>query len=100
VRVCNSQNVEQKPSNNVYPNYVAAIAHGSSNNVIDTHNSDDVVTASIDTNLSLYRFESVMIVILGKVNISDLRALIKKRFGDWAPSAPHDLPAAVPDLPT
>jgi Peptidase M16 inactive domain len=83
---------DKKLGNEIYANYIAAIAPGSPNDVIDAQNSDDVPTASIDTIRDLYgrlyRPENMMIVIVGDVKTDEVRALIQKRFGDWKRTKP------------
>lgn len=83
---------EKKLGNDIYASYIAAIAPGSPNDVIEAQNSADVPTASVDTVRSLYhrlyRPENMMIVVVGNVKADEARALIEKRFGDWKPSQP------------
>jgi hypothetical protein len=83
---------DKKLGNDIYASYIAAVAPGSPNDVIDAQNSDDVPTASIDTIRGLYRRlyrpENMMIVIVGKVKTDEVKALIQKRFGDWKQTSP------------
>lgn len=73
--------------NRIYADYIAALAPGSPNDVLDAQNSDEVSTASIDTLRRLYhrlyRPEAMMIVVVGDVDPAVIRALVEKRFGDW-----------------
>ncbi len=83
---------DKKLGNDIYASYIAAIAPGSPNDVIDAQNSDDVPVASIDTIRSVYqrlhRPENMMIVIVGNVTPDAMKALIEKRFGDWESAQP------------
>lgn len=58
---------DKKLGNEIYASYIAAVAPGSPNDVIDAQNSDDVSTANIDTIRGLYRRlyrpENMMIVV-------------------------------------
>jgi hypothetical protein len=78
---------EKKPGNEINARYIAAVAPGSPTDVIDGQNSDDVPTASIETIRGLYRRlyrpENMMVVIVGDVDAAQMKALIRKRFGDW-----------------
>ncbi len=78
---------DKKLGNEIYADYIAAIAPGSPNDRIDAQNSDDVPTASIDTIRGLYRRlyrpENMMIVVVGNVRPGEVEKLIEKRFGDW-----------------
>lgn len=78
---------ERKPGNDVYASYIAAVAPGSPNDVINAQNSDDVPTAGVETIRALYhrlyRPETMMIVIVGDVDAAPIEALIRKRFGAW-----------------
>lgn len=91
---------EKKLGNDIYASYVAAIAPGSPNDVIDAQNSDDVPVASIDTVRALYqrlyRPENMMVVIVGDVKPDEMRALIAKRFGDWRRGPYASRPAPFP----
>lgn len=90
---------DKKIGNDIYANYIAAIAPGSPNDVIDAQNSDDVPVASIDTIRSLYqrlyRPENMMIVVVGNVKPDEMRALIERRFGDWKSAQPDASHAPV-----
>lgn len=90
----------KKIGNDIYASYIAAIAPGSPNDVIDAQNSDDVPVASIDTIRTLYhrlyRPENMMIVIVGNVKPDVMKAMIEKRFGDWKPARPDARRASVP----
>ncbi|WP_260599990.1 M16 family metallopeptidase [Sphingomonas endolithica] len=78
---------DKKFGNDIYANYIGAIAPGSPNDMIDAQNSDDVPSAGIDTVRALYerlyRPENMMIVVVGNVKVDEVKALIEKRFGDW-----------------
>ncbi len=91
---------DKKLRNDIYASYIAAIAPGSPNDVIDAQNSDDVPVASIDTIRSvyqrLYRPENMMIVIVGNVTPDAMKALIEKRFGDWKSAHPDARRAPFP----
>lgn len=91
---------DKKLGNDIYASYIAAIAPGSPNDVIDAQNSDDVPTASIDTIRGLYRRlyrpENMMIVVVGNVKADEARALIEKRFGNWKLMVPAPRQAPFP----
>lgn len=91
---------DKKAGNDIYASYIAAIAPGSPNDVIDAQNSDDVPVASVDTIRALYqrlyRPENMMIVIVGNVKPDVMRAIIEKRFGYWQPANPAARPVPVP----
>lgn len=91
---------DKKLGNEIYASYIAAVAPGSPNDVIDAQNSDDVSTANIDTIRGLYRRlyrpENTMIVVVGNVKVDDLKTLIDKRFGNWAPLTLTSRPAPFP----
>lgn len=91
---------DKKPGNDLYARYVAAVAPGSPNDVIDAQNSADVPTASIDTIRAfyhrLYQSQNMMLVIVGNIDASAARTLIEKRFGDWKPAAPAFRTAPFP----
>lgn len=78
---------DKKLGNEIYADYIAAIAPGSPNDRLDAQNSDDVPTASIDTIRGLYRRlyrpENMMIVVVGNVRPGEVKKLVEKRFGDW-----------------
>lgn len=83
---------DKKLGNVIYASYIAAVAPGSPNDLIDAQNSDDVPTASIETigglYHRLYRPENMMIVVVGDVDPVQTEALIEKRFGDWERTRP------------
>lgn len=83
---------DKKLGNEIYAGYIAAVAPGSPNDMIDAQNSDDVPTASIETIRGLYqrlyRPESMMIVAVGNVKAADVQALIEKRFRNWSRAQP------------
>lgn len=83
---------DKKLGNEIYGSYIAAVAPGSPNDVIEAQNSDDVSTANVDTIRALYRRlyrpENMMIIAVGDVKVDDLKPLIEKRFGDWMPVTP------------
>lgn len=91
---------DKKLGNDIYASYIAALAPGSPNDVINAQNSDDVPVASIDTIRALYqrlyRPLNMMIVIVGNVKPDEMRALIEKRFGDWKPGRPDARRAPFP----
>ncbi|MEG3086429.1 M16 family metallopeptidase [Sphingomonas sp. PB4P5] len=91
---------DKKLGNEIFADYIAAVAPGSPNDVIEAQNSDDVPTASIDTIRNLYRRlyqpETMMIVIVGDVDAEQVRALIEQRFGTWQPSKPVSRRAPFP----
>lgn len=91
---------DKKVGNDIYASYIAAIAPGSPNDVIDAQNSDDVPVASVDTIRALYRRlyrpENMMIVMVGNVNPDAMKAMIEKHFGDWKPARPDARRAPVP----
>lgn len=90
---------DKKAGNDIYADYIASIAPGSPNDVIDGQNSADVPGASIatirDLYHRLYRPEAMMIVVVGNVRPEAVKALIEKRFGDWQ-AAPAPRRAAIP----
>ncbi|MXP29610.1 hypothetical protein GRI58_12365 [Porphyrobacter algicida] len=77
----------RKSGNDIYADYIAAVAPGSPTDVIDAQNSDDVPNANINTIRMLYHRlyqpANMMIVIVGNVDPAKARRLIQKRFGDW-----------------
>ncbi len=91
---------DKKLGNDIYASYIAAIAPGSPNDMINTQNSDDVPVASIDTIRGLYQRQyrpaNMMIVIVGNVKPNEMRTLIEKRFGDWKPERPDARRAPFP----
>ena len=91
---------EKKPSNDIHAGYIAAVAPGSPNDVIDAQNSDDVPVASIETIRGLYHRlyqpENMMIVVVGPVDPAQTRALIEKRFGSWQHAGPPIPRSATP----
>jgi len=91
---------DKRPGNLVSARYIAAVAPGSPNDVIDAQNSDDVPTASIETIRALYhrlyRPENTFVVIVGDVDARQMEAIIERRFGDWRGVGPAPDRAAVP----
>jgi hypothetical protein len=89
----------RKPGNDIYASYIAAVAPGSPTDVINGQNSDDVPTASVATIRALYhrlyRPENMMIVIVGDVSATKMRALITQRFGSWQDVGPAAVHAPV-----
>ncbi len=83
---------DKKPGNAIYAAYIAAVAPGSPNDMIDGQNSDDVPIASVETIRGLYRRlyrpEAMMIVIVGDVDPADAARLVEKHFGDWKSARP------------
>lgn len=77
----------RKLGNEIYASYIAAVAPGSPTDAIDGQNSDDVPTASVGTIRALYhrlyRPENMMIVIVGNVDPTTVKAFISQRFGSW-----------------
>lgn len=96
---------DKRPGNAVYADYIAAVAPGSPNDVMDAQNSDDVPTASIDTIRALYhrlyRPENTIIVLVGDADPSASIRLIERHFGSWsgvgAASRLPPPPAVQPD---
>jgi hypothetical protein len=90
----------RKPGNLLYADYVAAVAPGSPNDLLDAQNSDDVPLASIDTIRSLYRRlyrpENMMIVVVGDIEPAQVQALVAKHFASWKASGPAPARAALP----
>ncbi|KQM62722.1 hypothetical protein ASE75_13955 [Sphingomonas sp. Leaf17] len=91
---------DKKSGNAIFADYIAAVAPGSPNDVIDAQNSDDVPTASIATLRALYHRlyqpRATMIVVVGNVDVGQTRALIERRFGDWTATGPTAVPAPPP----
>ncbi|HEX8667327.1 MAG TPA: insulinase family protein [Allosphingosinicella sp.] len=91
---------DKKRGNAISADYIAAVAPGSPNDVIDAQNSDDVPTASIETIRALYdrvyRPENTSLVIVGDVDPRQMEALVRKRFGDWRGVGPAPRPATIP----
>jgi hypothetical protein len=91
---------DKRLGNDIYASYIAAIAPGSPNDMINAQNSDDVPVASTDTIRGLYqrlyRPVNMMIVIVGNVKPDEMRTLIEKRFGDWKPERPDARRAPFP----
>ncbi len=91
---------DKKLGNEIYASYIAAIAPGSPNDVIDAQNSDDVPVASIDAIRGLYqrlyRPENMTVVIVGDVKPDEMKALIAKRFGNWRREPSASRPAPFP----
>lgn len=91
---------ERKLGNVIHAGYMAAVAPGSPYDITDGQNHDDVPTASIDTIRALYqrlyRPENGMIVIVGDVDPNTVKALIRRRFGDWRGVGPAPTRASVP----
>jgi hypothetical protein len=91
---------DKKLGNEIYASYIRAIAPGSPNDRVEAQNSDDVPVASIETILALYqrlyRPKNMMIVVVGNVKPTDIRALIEKRFGDWKRERPFTRSAHYP----
>lgn len=77
----------RKLGNDIYASYIAAVAPGSPNDVIDAQNSDDVPVANIDTIRRLYHRlyqpANMMIVVVGNVDPDKAKASIQNRFGNW-----------------
>ena len=91
---------DKRLGNDIYASFIAAVAPGTPNDLIDAQNSDDVPTASIQTIRALYqrlyRPENTSIVIVGNVDPREIEAIIVKRFGDWQGQGDKGVPLAVP----
>jgi Insulinase (Peptidase family M16)/Peptidase M16 inactive domain len=78
---------EKRLGNDLYAEYIRAVAPGSPSDVIDAQNSDDVSIASIatirDIYERLYRPENTTIVVVGDIDASAMQILIDRHFGDW-----------------
>ncbi|MGC6400954.1 M16 family metallopeptidase [Sphingomonas sp. FW199] len=78
---------DKRPGNDIHADYIAAVAPGSPNDVMDAQNSDDVPTASIDTIRALYhrlyRPEHTMIVLVGDVDADRIEQLVERHFARW-----------------
>jgi len=81
---------EKRAGNVTFANYIAAVAPGSPNDVIDAQNSDDVPKASIETLRSLYhrlyRPDRTCVIIVGAVDPDLTEALIRRHFANWKAS--------------
>jgi predicted Zn-dependent peptidase len=93
---------DKRAGNLISARYIAAVAPGSPNDVIDAQNSADVPSASLDAIRALYhrlyRPENTSLVIVGDVDAGEIAALIEKRFGNWRGVGPAPGPAAVATL--
>jgi predicted Zn-dependent peptidase len=91
---------DKQLGNAISADYVAAVAPGSPNDMIDAQNSDDVPTANVETIRALYnrlyRPENTSVVIVGDVDPRQTEALISKRFGNWRGVGPTPRRAAIP----
>lgn len=92
---------DKRLGNDIYADYIAALAPNSPTDVIEAQNSDDVSTASVETIRALYnrlyRPENVMVVLVGDVDAAEAKALIERRFGNWKGSGA--IPSHTP-IPT
>lgn len=86
--------------NAIYASYIAAVAPGSPNDLIDAQNSDDVPTASIETIRALYRRiyrpTRTTMVVVGNLDPEKIEALIHKHFGSWNATGPSLNPRRAP----
>jgi Peptidase M16 inactive domain/Insulinase (Peptidase family M16) len=93
---------DKKLGNDTFANYVAAVAPGSPNDLIDAQNSDDVPTAEINTIRAIYhriyRPENTMFVIVGDVDASATVRMLQERFGNWQGVGPAATQKAIADL--
>lgn len=93
---------EKRLGNVMAARHIAAVAPGSPNDLIDTQNSDDVPTATIETIRALYerlyRPENTSLVIVGDINAQEIAALIERRFGDWRGAEPRVEQAPIPTV--
>jgi len=93
---------EKRYGNQIYADYVAAIAPGSPNDIIEAQNSDDVADASTDTIRSLYhqiyRPKSTIVTIVGNVDPIVAGEMIRKRFGGWVPVGKPNAPVPAPRI--
>jgi Peptidase M16 inactive domain/Insulinase (Peptidase family M16) len=94
----------KKPGNALYASYIAAVAPGSPNDLIQAQNSDDVATASIETIRALYhrlyRPERTTMVIVGDVDPAGVATLIRQRFEGWQGVGPAPKPQLAPTFQT
>jgi zinc protease len=92
----------RKLGNEIYASYIAAVAPGSPTDVIDGQNSGDVPTASVERIRALYgrlyRPQNMMIVIVGNVDPTTVKALITQRFGSWKNTGSPVVHVPVPRL--
>jgi hypothetical protein len=93
---------DKRLGNEISARYIAAVAPGSPNDMIDAQNSDDVPTANIETIRAfyhrVYRPENTTIAIVGDVDARQVEALVRKRFGDWRGIGPTPNRAAIASL--
>lgn len=91
---------DKQLGNDIYADYVAAVAPGSPTDVIDAQNSDDVPGASIETIRDLYRRlyrpENTTIVIVGDVDATEIATAIRERFGSWRGVGLHSSQSQLP----
>lgn len=93
---------DKRLGNLISARYVAAVAPGSPNDLIDAQNSDDVPTAAIETIRGLYdrlyRPENTSVVIVGDVDPRQVEAIVRKRFAGWRGKGPRSGRAAIPNF--
>ncbi|KQN37600.1 hypothetical protein ASG37_11245 [Sphingomonas sp. Leaf407] len=93
---------DKRQGNAIYADYIAAVAPGSPNDLLEAQNSDDVPTASVATIRELYHRlyqpQNMMLVIVGDVEPAAIRSLIERHFGHWAQTAPPSRPARYPQF--
>jgi hypothetical protein len=93
---------DKKLGNDIFARYVAAVAPGSPNDLIDAQNSDDVPTAEVQTIRSLYhrmyRPENTTFVIVGDVDAKATVAMLQARFGMWKGTGPKATTTIMPTL--
>lgn len=89
----------RKLGNDIYASYIASVAPGSPNDVIDAQNSDDVATATVERIRGLYnrlyRPRNTMVVVVGNVDVSVTKAMVERHFGNWKRSDPGASTAPV-----
>ena len=81
---------DKQLGNRIFARYVAAVAPGSPNDLIDAQNSDDVPQADVATLRALYRRlyrpDDTLLVIVGTVDPDVAQTLIRQRFASWRPA--------------
>jgi hypothetical protein len=81
---------DKQLGNRIFARYVAAVAPGSPNDLIQAQNSDDVPGADVATLRALYRRlyrpDDTLLVIVGKVDPIAAETLIRQRFASWRPA--------------
>lgn len=78
---------DKKLGNDIFANYVAAVAPKSANDLIDAQNSDGVPGADVGVIRGLYRRvyrpENTTFVIVGNVDPAIIVSMLQQRFGSW-----------------